>query len=167
MRQYFQPTPEQIAKLKGWLYDGLSLTQIGNKLGVTRNVISGVIWRRPPLRAIQKQRSGASSHWQQVRPHPQPAQQMINKYLEVPVSDIMEDEPDPPVKPDEPAAPETVGVLLKDLGHNMCKYPLAWDREATGHYWFCGHETRPDQIYCEKHEKKIRQAQPTSRGTTR
>lgn len=167
MRQYFQPTPEQIAKVKEWLYDGMSLTQIGKKLGVTRNVVSGVIWRRPPLRAIQKQRfNGVSVHWQQGNKQQQPVQQMITKCLELPVPD-MEDEPDPPVKPPEPAARPKSGVPLKDLGPNMCKYPLVWDREVVGHWLFCGHDTRPDQIYCEKHEKRSKQVQSTSRGTTR
>jgi len=159
MRQYFQPTPEQIAKVEGWLYDGMSLTQIGNRLGVSRNVVSGVIWRRPPLRAIQKQRfDGVSVHWQHN------SEKMVTKCLEQPVPD-MDDEP----KPEVPAATEKAGVPLKDLGLNMCKYPLVWDREVVGKWLFCGCRTRPDQIYCSKHQKKISQAQPapTRGGTTR
>lgn len=161
MRQYFQPTPEQIEKVQSWLYDGLSLTQIGNLLGVTRNVVSGVIWRRPPLRAIQKQRfDGVSVHWRQKPP--QPAQQMITKCLEMPVPD-MDDEP----KPEEPAAREPAGIPLNDLGLNMCKYPLVWDKDVIGKWLFCGHKTRPDQMYCDKHKRKIYQAQPaTPRGGT-
>lgn len=152
MKHYFQPTPQQIAKVKDWLYDGLSLTQIGSMLGVTRNVVSGVIWRRPSLKAIQKQRFNGTIHYHR----PAPAK-IITKCLEQPVPDMQ-----PPAKDDEPAAPPPpAGVLLKDLGINQCKYPVAFDKDAVGYWLFCGHPTRSDQNYCPKHLKRIRQG-----GTT-
>lgn len=143
MKQYFQPTQTQIDQVKAWLYDGLSMSQIGTLLGVTRNVVSGIIWRRPFLKAIQKQRFNGVTHWQRS------PVKMVTKSL-----DFVAPAPPPP-----PPLPVPVGLALKDLGVHQCRYPIAHDVEIVGHYLFCAAATEPDRIYCARHFPKTSNGQ--------
>lgn len=148
MRHYFQPTQDQIDQVQGWLYDGLSMSQIGRRLGVSRNVVSGVIWRRPTLREIQRQRFGSST----LARIPKPVN-IITKFIDSGVPQMMANEPERP----SAQLPAKEGVILNDLGVAMCKYPLAWDDYAIGGWRFCGKRTKPDDVYCNKHKLIVRQ----------
>ena len=43
------------------------------------------------------------------------------------------------------------GKVLLHLGYSECKWPLAYDPDITGKWWFCACPVRPGEIYCDKH----------------
>ncbi|HMF66057.1 MAG TPA: GcrA family cell cycle regulator [Phyllobacterium sp.] len=149
-RAEFHPTQDHLEKVRGWLFDGFSRGQIAAKLGVTKGVVDGLVWRREDLRSISPHAKG----------FPQHRRSELSLEIKREQQRMKDKQPEPEPVPDtepEPERPAT-GVPLKELGHAQCKYPVAWDAEAVGGWLFCGHGTKADQVYCEKHRKITTQA---------
>jgi hypothetical protein len=44
---------------------------------------------------------------------------------------------------------------LMELKPNECRFPLEFDREVIGHYYFCADTTDRDASYCDRHKKLL------------
>ncbi len=122
-------TKEIIAKLVKLAAQGLSYTEIGKALGITKNAAIGKARRlrisKPPAEAVIKQR----------KPTPKPKQK-------------------PAPKPPTPLEKETMltgmkFVSMMDLKDDHCRYPIDKDGETV----FCG-LPKFKKSFCQEHGAK-------------
>ena len=134
----FQWTPERIKQLKELHAEGFPYSQIGDKLGTTRNACIGKAKRLKLTRLVDRDkrypkrrlnRSGFVFGSQSQRQHL--------------TSLILNLQPEPP--PPQNNAPM---VALLDLKEHHCRYPV-----GTGPYMFCGAPKVFTQSYCGVHHR--------------
>lgn len=123
-------TPERIKILIGLWEEGLPTSEIGRRLGVTKNAVVGKVHRlglkkrQSPIR----QSSGASSQ-------PKKAKKVVATTAA----------PQPaPAK-----APSGDVVRLEELTATMCCWPEG--EPGTPDFHFCGKPAVPEKPYCEEH----------------
>lgn len=118
-----------------WRTREFSASQIGAKLGVTRNVVITVVSRQVgrgegglDQRTIARRQAATSSAMQKV------ARAQVGMPDYGPVIPIVEERAPKDAKP------------LVDLKPNGCRWPY-----GSGPFVFCGHAQVPGMSYCEKH----------------
>lgn len=149
-------TDEKMAKLEKLLIDGLSASQIAQKLGVFghcvdggRSAVIGKIRRLGLEFQTPKKRTGVAKPTNPIKQMRQPA-------AKTRVSPAL-----PDVPPSEPVlvAPHLLGIL--DLEPHHCRWPE--NSEAPFH--FCGAQRADGSPYCSEHHarafvKPVRTKQP-------
>jgi GcrA cell cycle regulator len=122
-------TKEIIAKLVKLAAQGLSYTEIGKALGITKNAAIGKARRlrisKPPAEAVIKQR----------KPTPKPKEKPAPK------------QPTPPEKGTMLAGMKFVNMM--DLKDDHCRYPIDKDGETV----FCG-LPKFKKSFCQEHGAK-------------
>jgi len=123
-------TVEQVDELRKWAEQGLSATQIGIQMKMTRNMIMGAIVRNQ-VALKNKKTTGWSKY---VRKTPVTAEKPVAK---------------PPLYELANAWPVKTGensILFDEMEHEHCRFPL-WGTEArTGAV--CGNRRVPGKSYC-------------------
>jgi hypothetical protein len=127
-----QHDPAELDTLKGLLAAGLSLSQIGMRMGMTR-AAAGSIVHRMKLKGVMVQRPRISRKLKPVRP----------KLVQLPRSPapatrIVAVEPPPPPN----------AVPLIELGDNGCRWPVAGEGVST---LFCNADRDGHRSYCRHH----------------
>ena len=129
----FLHSQAELDSIKALLGKGLSLSQIGTQLGLTRSTVSGVAYRMKNGGGMAKPRRP----WQRAKPKPKP---VIVRPPQPQRSTGMCDLPIEPV-------PATA-VPLIELGDNGCHWPvgpgtgtstLFCNAERSGHVSYCRH----------------------------
>ena len=136
-------TDENIAMLQRLWKEGQSATEIGKRLGVSRNAVLGKLHRL----ALQESTDGkpVKPKRDQTQRPPTPPRKPKVKLVS------------PTQKPALPAVhlvddsivkPRALLMKLFDLGNNDCRWPVEGEKENT---LFCGHNTHEDKVYCAYH----------------
>lgn len=167
-------TDHDLQKIAGMMRDGMSARQIGDALGVSRNVIIGKVFRVPTLKAIG---------WRNIDEHgrgtpapkktaalpsiaiaPNRSKNVRGGHLAKPISNpvgvgVKNIRAVPRVKTITVAAPidapSPLNLLLMDLHLRFCRWPVSGSKEHT---LFCGHET--DDVltsFCPHHRARAYQ----------
>lgn len=150
-------TPERVAELREHVAAGLSATQAGKKLGVTRNAAIGKAIRiglvfglseasTPTQRGQAGRRNGGpalSPTPKPPRPAPKPrAEPKAPTYIVL--GRLHEGKPGKPLRPEpEPAGP--VVALLALEGHH-CRWPIGSPQDPD--FGFCGKRRAQGATYC-------------------
>lgn len=117
------------------LSEGASARLVGEALGLTRNAAIGRIARDPELHRLMR-RSDPPKPGSYVPLHRSPMRAA------------------PSLPPEEP--PRAKPVPLIATGSRLCKWPIGFDLAAEGHYWCCGAQVKPGDIYCAFHRAKAK-----------
>ena len=126
-------TPERIKVLIGLWEEGLPTSEIGRRLGVTKNAVVGKVHRlglkkrQSPIR----QSAGTSSQPKKAKKAP-PAQPTTAQPQSAPVK-----------------LPTGDVVRLEELTAQMCCWPEG--EPGTPEFHFCGQPAVPEKPYCEEH----------------
>lgn len=149
-------TPEADARLRKFIDDGLSATQIAARMCVTRNAVIGRAHRRglhlngrpvksAPVVRKRKDNGLAGRVRLKLRRRQEPSR------------------PSPLKAPAElPPLEPPLMLSLVDLGAEQCKWPFGDPAEET--FGFCGHRRADDSPYCPHHaelSKPKRQTEET------
>lgn len=124
-------TKDEDDQLLAFLEAGLSASQIAVKVGHSRNAVIGRISRAKRLR-------DHGFNFKQGQKIAEKRAEMVCEEVTETVSETV---------------PERKGIQLVDLTERTCKFPVEFDVEAIGHWWFCGHPKTPDTTYCTKHAR--------------
>ena len=126
-------TPERIKLLIGYWEEGLPTSEIGRRLGVTKNAVVGKVHRlglkkrQSPIR-----QSSSSSAPKKAKPaaaaKPQAAPAQQRTPAPMPTGDV---------------------VSLEELTSSMCSWPEG--EPGTPEFHFCGQPAVQDKPYCEAH----------------
>lgn len=137
-------TDTDIAMMQRLWKEGQSATEIGKRLGVSRNAVLGKLHRL----AVQDSPDGKPVKPARVKKQRPPAPPRKPKVKLVP----------PAPKPVPLAAvqfvddsiikPHPLLVKLFDLGNNHCRWPVEGEKADT---LFCGHDTHEGKVYCAYH----------------
>jgi len=151
-------TDERVEILKKLWAEGLSCSQIANRLGgTTRNAVIGKVTRleSPPratssrthtARAFKPSRSSVKA----TKPPRQPVERSRR-----PLADIFETNPEPfAVEPDLVVPIEARKGLI-DLEKDDCRWPIGDPQHADFH--FCNRHKVPGLPYCEFHARRAYQ----------
>jgi hypothetical protein len=122
-------TPDEDQLILDYLAMGMSARQIADAIGgASRNAVIGRIMRAKELR----EQGFTYKAGEQLRTRIEVKKNVIVEAIE--------------------ALPQHGKVLLH-LGANECKWPVAYDPEVVGHYWFCAKPVQKGHIYCARHVK--------------
>lgn len=136
-------TDTDIAMLQRLWKEGQSATEIGKRLGVSRNAVLGKLHRL----AVQEAAGGKLVKAPRANLQRPPATPRKPKMKLVP----------PAPKPALPAVqlvddsivkPRPLLMKLFDLDNNDCRWPVEGEKANT---LFCGHNTHQDKVYCAYH----------------
>jgi GcrA cell cycle regulator len=160
-------TDDHVGEMRRLLKDGLSCTQVGARLGCSRNAVIGKVHRIEKATGESWFRAKGTRHGPQVRvpgaePRKRPARAETPRL--VLVSPPSEPKPPPPsprraqplpgaitLKGEKPVAPGTECGILQASG---CRWAVGHDHTVIGHHIFCNAEVAEGQRYCEVHRKK-------------
>ena len=129
-------TPERIKILMGLWEEGLPTSEIGRRLGVTKNAVVGKVHRLGLKKRQSPIRQSSSTSAQPKKAKPAAAQQ--------PQADTLS----------QPAVAKTrmpTGdvVRLEELTSSMCSWPEG--EPGTEEFHFCGEPSIADKPYCAAH----------------
>lgn len=159
-------TPEQDARLSDLLREGMSASQIGAELGVSRNAIIGRVGRNKELAQIGFARSPGNpgkrvaelkNRKSRAKPAserlPRPAPQPRRRIKVVSPSILFEHVPSKPLPEPSfvPGERMTVGRPIHLLGFNECRWAVN-DAEKGEMHLFCGAPS--EGPWCECHRLK-------------
>lgn len=140
-------TPERIERLKHlWTVEGLSMSQIGAELRVTKNMVAGKLHR---MRLRGEDRPGPSAPARPRRPNPsrhipQRPATLADIAIEEPATEADIDAfADPHFTPDNKD--------LLDLTKRSCRWPYGDPDQPDFH--FCGAKSLAGRPYCAAHHK--------------
>jgi hypothetical protein len=122
-------TPEEDEQILDRLAKGLSAAQIAAELdGPTRNAVIGRIMRAKALR----DHGFAYKAGEQLRTRIEAKANVIEDVV---------------------ATLPQAGKILLNLRDGECKWPVAYDPDAVGGWWFCAKRAMPGRAYCQHHTK--------------
>jgi GcrA cell cycle regulator len=141
----------KLLKLKG---EGLSASQIGAKMRITRSAVIGKLHRLekagkaiiPKAPVVPKDKEYKERHRQRSA--------LYNKYIK---STGFNPTPGLSTKPEkvketewDKVDPKTPGLIrAMDLKNDMCRWPL--NNATQGEFYFCGDKVKSGKVYCGKH----------------
>lgn len=128
-------TPERIKILIGFWEEGLPTSEIGRRLGVTKNAVVGKVHRLGLKKRQSPIRQSSSSSAQ-----PKKAK-----------AAALRPQADAPARPATAKTPMPTGdvVSLEDLTSSMCCWPEG--EPGTEEFHFCGQPSVSEKPYCEAH----------------
>lgn len=142
---------ELIEQLKKYWEKGLTTSEIGKLLGVTKNSVIGKVHRlnlqKRPSCIIHKDVSGSIGTDKSIKP--------VQKKLPKPKQVIIEKESkdletkELPLEVKREVKEENL-ITLMELGSNMCHWPVGDPKSSDFH--FCGHKTKNGATYCDFHK---------------
>lgn len=155
-----QWTPDEDSQLEKLLREGLSASQIGERLGVSRNAVIGRVHRNKALSAIGFER-GTPHHKQKPRAPRVPNVRAVNrqrpfKTAPMPKLDPIKMTNIDRLRFDEMRSREK--ITLVDLKHDECKFAVN-DPAPGGVFFFCGEVLYNDRAnvqscYCKHHYQR-------------
>ena len=160
-------TDEIVAEMKRLLKDGLSCTQVGARLGCSRNAVIGKVHRIEHATGEKWFRAQGTRHGPHNRP-PGAEPRKRPARLETPRLGLVSplNEPKPPrlfqrraqplpgaitLKGEKPVAPGTECGILQASG---CRWAVGYDHTVIGGHIFCNAEVAEGQRYCDDHHRK-------------
>lgn len=144
--------PEDIQKLKDLLFDGLSFSQIGARLGRSRNAVIGKAHREGLSGTAEYKKchkpARPGGRVPKAKKKPKPWTQFERKSAAVFASEPFTPGPELVIPPNE-----RKGIL--DLQENDCRWPIGDPQKADFH--FCNRKKVPGLAYCEAHSRRAYQ----------
>ena len=160
-------TDEQVAQMKRLLKDGLSCTQVGARLGCSRNAVIGKVHRIEKATGESWFRAKGTRYGPQVRPlDAKPRKAPVRPAKPTLVSDPVQSRPPQPKPlprraPPLPAAITIKGFKLVEIGTQCgilqtsgCRWAVGYDHTVIGRHIFCNAEIPEGQCYCDAHRQK-------------
>ena len=131
----FEWTPDHIKTLMGLWEEGLPTSEIGRRLGVTKNAVVGKVHRLGLKKRQSPIRQAAAGSAQPAKPKaaPKPAANSST----------------PPMPAAKAVKPTGDVVRLEELTSSMCSWPEG--EPGTPDFYFCGEPSVTDKPYCEAH----------------
>ena len=149
-------TEERDRTLAALLRAGLTMSQIGSTLHVTRNAVIGRVHRNKALQQIARNPTGKNITT--TRPPPKkmaPRQVMPAKPKPRPPAAVAAPPPPTPMLTPVVVVPEKpmmAMVPLIERAGGTCRFPVEEDPNITGHFLFCGAaRARNSHSYCAYH----------------
>lgn len=130
-------TLERIDELKQWADKGLSVTQIGIQMQLTRNQVMGAVVRNQII-LKQKKTTGWSKYVRKQPPKPEGQPVMKPKYEYL--NDWFSQE-------------SSASVHFDQMHHMSCRFPLWGTEERTG--MVCGQRRMIGSAYCPACTKRL------------
>jgi len=158
-------TDEKVESLRKLWSEGLSASQIANKIGdVTRNAVIGKV-HRLGLEGRAKPHSGKSVTVGQLDANVISVSYSGNLALKVTSEDSFSHNKDDIINNKENQLYVAQGekVTILNLTENTCKWPIGDPTDEDFH--FCGHTPSKDAPYCEDHTKVAYKKSKVSRLT--
>ena len=148
-------TEERVEQLKKLWTEGLSASQIANRLGdVTRNAVIGKVHRLGLEPRAKPQRKNIVMG--QLDGNVISVSYSGNlAFKEIPIDDIDYDKNHEILQPNIHSLDESsdqFSVTILNLTENHCKWPQG--DPGTEDFHFCGHQPIAGRPYCEQHAKK-------------
>ena len=148
-------TEERVEQLMKLWTEGLSASQIANRLGdVTRNAVIGKVHRLGLEPRAKPQRKNIAMG--QLDGNVISVSYSGNlAYKETPIDDIGYDKNHEIIQPNIHSLDESsdqFSVTILNLTENHCKWPQG--DPGTEDFHFCGHQPLAGKPYCEQHAKK-------------
>lgn len=157
-------THEKTQMLRELVASGLSYSQIGRQMGVTKNVVIGRAHRmniRPPS-FKQPSADGAVFQPKPIKSKPRGPRRLFGVLVSSPEMKTPPTPLDVLIPPHGADAPVSLHLSLADLGPRQCHYP--YGDPLTPELHFCGHPTNGVKNYCEYHHKRCYQPIITESG---
>ena len=167
-------TEERKLSVATLLREGLSAGQIGNRLGVSRNAVIGVIHRDTMLSEIglgggvggARQPKKESSPYKAGRMKTAARRSPARQSQAAPLAVIPTAEPEPVFVCEElptiNSADEPLGLPLADISLRQCRFAVNNAAKGEQHL-FCGHPVRNGSSFCEHHHGRVF-VRPTKAG---
>jgi len=139
-----QWTPDRIQQLIALWNEGLSTSEIGRRLGVTKNSVVGKVHRLGLKKRASPIRTGPSITTKKPRPASPKVQAKVDAVAEARAVEAApaEARPVPKKKPGEL-------VRMEALRPGMCNWPVG--EPGADDFHFCGEKTVPEKPYCAEH----------------
>ncbi|MCG8558629.1 MAG: GcrA cell cycle regulator [Hyphomicrobiales bacterium] len=150
-------TDERVEILKKLWAEGLSASQIANRLGgVTRNAVIGKVHRLGLSGRATTSRAKAPRPRRRMHPKTGGSQGAVRLHTHgaVALKPIFEEEPDAepeliPATVEELVIPMAERATILTLKENMCRWPIGDPGDSDFH--FCGRPSPVGMPYCEHH----------------
>lgn len=147
-------TDTDIAMLQRLWKEGQSATEIGKRLGVSRNAVLGKLHRL----ALQESPDGKPVKPARVQKQRPPAPPRRPKVKLVPPA------PKPALPPvhivdHSVIKPRPLLMTTLTVGNGDCRWPVEGEKDAT---LFCGHNTHEGKVYCAYHCRTAYRPRETS-----
>ena len=130
-----------------WVKGGLSASEIGSRMGMTRNAVLGMVYRMNlPSRAPQR-----ASH----TPRPRKIKPSTSKheditYIAARIKARLETKSEPEPLPEDQDRTDLIGIMA--LTKTTCRWPIGTPVR------YCGRDCPLDSPYCSEHHKRAYQA---------
>jgi GcrA cell cycle regulator len=125
-------------KLRELLKTPASYGEIGRQLGISRNAVSGMVWRMRKNEAID-------------RPLPAKKVRLVKQEPRIPAPKATRERLKPHIKQMQAEVQPRKGITLMQLNADTCRFSIG-ETEA-GEYVFCGAPPKTGRPYCEHHCK--------------
>lgn len=156
---------ERIAKVADLLIEGLSASQIGQELDVSRNAVIGIVHRSRYLKSIgfarvAGGRDGGTVPGQSARAPKSVSVSGTSRHRTIRGGKLSLNRMKPPpvstpLPSPEPIAPrvqlEPRNLRLMQLTARTCKWPVNDPPRGVNGHLFCGHKTTPGKSWCAYH----------------
>lgn len=119
---------------------GMSFTEIADDLGITRNTISGAVYRAR-RKGVVFPNTRSEPPQDRPKPTPRPEGAAPPRLRVVPIP-----EPKPRLVSDANYAPKRVTIM--ELRDGVCRWPLWGNDAAPSDRFYCGNESDAGHVYC-------------------
>ncbi|MCM0751002.1 hypothetical protein DEA98_14660 [Brucella pseudogrignonensis] len=159
-------TDERKLSVATLLREGLSAGQIGNRLGVSRNAVIGVIHRDTMLSEIglgggvggSRQPKKETSSYKAGRMKTAARRSPARQTQPAPITVMPIVDPEPVFVCEElPAistAVEPLGLPLADISLRQCRFAVNTAAKGEQHL-FCGHPVKTGSSFCDHHHRRV------------
>lgn len=170
-------TDKQIAKMKALYAKGLSCSEIGTKLGMSKNMVVGKINRlglnnpakAAAVKAVKTAKKPAPKPVAKAAAPKKAAAKAVKPAPKAPVKKPAA-KPAAPAKP-LPKVPKKLSEKIQErsvnhalamaaLGHDQCRWPIG--STSSDDFHFCGKKVFPGKPYCFEHCKMSYVMQPAA-----
>lgn len=148
--------------MKAMLAKGATASAVALEMHIGRDAVIGRIYRDPEM-TLPGYTFRRAQGMTKSPPRP-PRKVIVNARIQVEpltgaiVCTPVEPPPPPPVF--KPSAPHPMALI--GTGRRWCKWPVEEAHRVLGHFFCCGAQVLPGDVYCDKHRELARRVMPCS-----